>query len=133
MYLKFLILSVILKYGGYCLEPSEHFPNRIELESNYVLHWKIDSANITFEIHFEKKWALFGIANNQLYYADLIMTWINSDLTGRFHQSYTNKSHLRLSDDLKKDWIPLLATKVPVKLTCDNNKYKLCLNLSLIL
>jgi hypothetical protein len=112
MYLKQLILSVILKYGCYCLEPSEFFPNKIELESNYVVHWKIDSANITFEIHFEEKWALFGIANNKLDHADLIITWINPDLTGRFHQTYTNKSDIRLSDDSKKDWTPLLANKV---------------------
>lgn len=107
--LKISLLLIAFKQSNCLLKPTETFPNHIELSPNYDLYWKNDDHSVTFEVHFDSKWALLGVSN-QLY-TDYITAWINPDQTGRFNNRYANSSKFDNFGILGGNWIPLYSDK----------------------
>lgn len=91
------------------LTPSETYSKHVRLDDGYDVFWKSDDETITFEVHFESEWAIFGVTDDT--YANYITTWISPDKTGHFSSSWANVSEFKgyMSEDA--DWLPLLSDK----------------------
>lgn len=93
----------------YCIEPTENYPNHVQLSTNYDLYWKINNETITFEAHFTSKWALFGISKD--FYADFVTAWLKEDAMGHFIGHYANTSKFSSFVDDETNWLLVFSTR----------------------
>ena len=107
--ISILLLLIAFNQSNCLITPTETFPNHVELSPKYDLYWKNDDQSVTFEIHFDSKWALLGVSKE--VYTDYITTWINQDQTGRFNNRYANSSKFDNFGILGGNWIPLYSDK----------------------
>lgn len=106
MYFPIISLSVLvlLLSGDVTLSSGEDYSNHFELEPGYDVYWRnnndSDNKIIQFRIEFEKRWALFGIADCSRDLADVVTTWIDANASAHFYdQHMSNLSESRLSRD----------------------------------
>jgi hypothetical protein len=88
--------------------PSEEFPNRMILMEPdlYMLYWKYDTSDITFEIHVKNSagWAGFGLSpNGGMHHSDVIVVWVNPNGASSFSDRHI-ENDTRVLIDKKQDW-----------------------------
>jgi hypothetical protein len=90
--------------------PTENYPFKKELDSNYILYWKTQNDVITFEVHAKTSgWLSFGVGMSKNSLIDSIVGWVSGQTVGHFSDRHKNDFNNELIIDTKQDWLPLNA------------------------
>ena len=70
------------------------------------LYWNHTNTDITFELHLKNTslWFAFGVSSPSLGYSDLIVAWLNSDLTGHFSNRHMINANNSMSFYYNQVW-----------------------------
>ena len=94
--------------------PTESYPNQfVTNDYNTNIYWIHNNTDITFEVHYKKtanKWFLFGLADVNSNYSDVVVGWINDDDMGHFsHRILDNSNKILIRNQDEQNWFLLDA------------------------
>lgn len=105
--IAFLLFLSLIHIVSNSLAPTEKYSKHVQLDNGYDLYWKSDDQSITFELHYDSKWAIFGVADDT--HANYITTWLAPDKTGHFSSSWANVSEFKGYLSTDTEWMPILS------------------------